>query len=52
MDQLTTQLPASDITLSAEVLDLIDQIVAPGTSPNPFDSAYVNPALGAVALRR
>jgi aryl-alcohol dehydrogenase-like predicted oxidoreductase len=52
MDQLTTQVPAADITLSAEVLDRIDQIVAPGTTPNPFDSAYVNPALSAESLRR
>jgi aryl-alcohol dehydrogenase-like predicted oxidoreductase len=52
MDQLTTQLPAADISLSAEVLDRIDEIVAPGTTPNPFDSAYVNPALTAASLRR
>ncbi len=52
MEQLTTQLPAADITLSAEVLDRIDKIVAPGTTPNPFDSAYVNPALSAELLRR
>jgi aryl-alcohol dehydrogenase-like predicted oxidoreductase len=52
MDQLTTQLPAADITLSPEVLDRIDQIVAPGTTPNPFDTAYVNPALSAGSLRR
>jgi len=52
MDQLTTQLPAADITLSSEVLDRIDEIVAPGTTPNPFDSTYVNPALAPAALRR
>jgi hypothetical protein len=34
------------------VLDRIDKIVAPGTTPNPFDSAYVNPALTAGSLRR
>ncbi|HEY3337602.1 MAG TPA: aldo/keto reductase [Propionicimonas sp.] len=52
MDQLTSQLPAADLTLSADVLDAIDRIVAPGTTPNPFDSAYVNPALSAESLRR
>ena len=52
MDQLTTQLPASDLALPAAVLDRIDQVVAPGTTPNPFDSAYVNPALTAESLRR
>lgn len=41
MDQLTTQLPAADI-----------RIVPPGTTPNPFDSSYVNPALAPGALRR
>lgn len=52
MEQLTSQLPAADLTLSADVLDRIDAIVAPGTTPNPFDSAYVNPALSPEALRR
>jgi aryl-alcohol dehydrogenase-like predicted oxidoreductase len=52
MDQLTTQLPASDITLSTEVLERVDQIVTPGTAANPFDSAYVNPALTPAGLRR
>lgn len=51
-EQLTTQLGGADLTLSSEVLDRIDEIVAPGTTPNPFDSAYVNPALEAEALRR
>jgi aryl-alcohol dehydrogenase-like predicted oxidoreductase len=52
MEQMTTQLPAADITLSAGVLDRIDEIVTPGTSANPFDSAYVNPALTPAGLRR
>jgi aryl-alcohol dehydrogenase-like predicted oxidoreductase len=52
MDQLTTQLPAADIALSPDVLDRIDEIVAPGTTPNFFDTAYVNPALTAASLRR
>jgi aryl-alcohol dehydrogenase-like predicted oxidoreductase len=52
MEQLTTQLPAADLTLPPAVLDRIDQIVTPGTTPNPFDSAYVNPALTTEALRR
>jgi len=51
MDQLTSQLPAADITLTDEILDSIDLIVPPGTTPNPFDSAYVNPALTPGALR-
>lgn len=52
MEQMTTQLPAADITLSTEVLDAIDAIVTPGTSPNAYDSAYVNPALTPAGLRR
>ena len=52
MEQLVTQLPAAEITLGAEILDRIDEIVAPGTAVNPFDSAYVNPALQSAALRR
>lgn len=52
LDHLTTQLPAADVTLAPEVLDRIDEIVAPGTTPNPFDSAYVNPALQPGSLRR
>lgn len=52
MEQLTTQLGAGDITLSSEVLDRVDEIVPPGTTPNPFDSAYVNPALTPEGLRR
>lgn len=52
MEQLTTQLSGGDLKIPAEVLDHIDQIVAPGTSPNPFDSAYVNPALDPESLRR
>jgi aryl-alcohol dehydrogenase-like predicted oxidoreductase len=52
MEQLTTQLDAGDIALSSDVLDRIDEVVAPGTTPNPFDSAYVNPALTSAGLRR
>ncbi len=52
MEQLVTQLPATGITLSADLLDRIDEIVPPGTSVNPFDSSYVNPALRQEALRR
>ena len=52
MEQLVTQLPGAQITLTAELLDRIDEIVPPGTSANPFDSAYVNPALSAESLRR
>ena len=33
MEQLESQLGAADVTLSADVLDRIDEIVPPGTTP-------------------
>ena len=38
MEQLEAFLPAADLTLSADVLDRIDQIVAPGVTVNPADN--------------
>jgi aryl-alcohol dehydrogenase-like predicted oxidoreductase len=52
MEQLETQLPAGDVTLDAAVLDRIDQIVAPGTTVNPVDNSFANPALEPSARRR
>ena len=52
MDQLESQLTAADVTLSADVLDRIDEIVAPGTNLNPADAGYANPALEPSARRR
>jgi aryl-alcohol dehydrogenase-like predicted oxidoreductase len=40
MEQLEAFLPAADITLSADVLDRIDQIVGPGVTVNPVDNSY------------
>jgi aryl-alcohol dehydrogenase-like predicted oxidoreductase len=40
MEQLEAFLPAADITLGADVLDRIDQIVAPGVTVNPVDNSY------------
>jgi aryl-alcohol dehydrogenase-like predicted oxidoreductase len=40
MEQLEAFLPAADITLSADVLDCIDQIAAPGVTVNPADNSY------------
>ena len=39
MEQLESYLPAADIRLSTEVLDRIDQIVAPGVTVNPAPAA-------------
>ena len=40
MEQLDAFLPAADVTLSADVLDRIDKIVAPGVTVNPADNSY------------
>jgi aryl-alcohol dehydrogenase-like predicted oxidoreductase len=52
MEQLDSQLGAAEIELSNEVLDRIDEIVAPGTNLNPHDGGYVPPELLVAALRR
>jgi aryl-alcohol dehydrogenase-like predicted oxidoreductase len=40
MEQLEAFLPAAEVTLSADVLDGIDEIVAPGVTVNPADNSY------------
>jgi aryl-alcohol dehydrogenase-like predicted oxidoreductase len=45
MEQLESQLPG-------DVLDRIDEIVAPGTNINPADGGWASPALEAAARRR
>ena len=50
--QLTDQLGAADVVLSAETLDRIDAVVAPGATLNPTDVGYEAPALSDPALRR
>ena len=52
MEQLESQVGAADVTLSSDVLDRIDEIVAPGTNINPVDAGWTNPALAPEALRR
>jgi aryl-alcohol dehydrogenase-like predicted oxidoreductase len=52
MAQLDSQLGAADVTLSADVLDRIDEIVPPGTNLNPPDRGYEPPALTDPSLRR
>ncbi|WP_349865890.1 aldo/keto reductase [Leifsonia sp. WHRI 6310E] len=46
MEQLESYLPAADVVLTADVLDRIDELVAPGTTLNPDDNSY-----GAVELQ-
>jgi len=52
MEQLESQLPAADVQLSDDVLDGIDEIVAPGVNVSEGDAGWSNPALAPEARRR
>ena len=52
MEHLESQLPAAEVELSDELLDRIDEIVAPGVNLNPGDHGWQTPALEASARRR
>lgn len=52
MDQLDSQLGAVDTALSADVLDRIDEIVAPGRTIADDGNAYLTDALTTPFLRR
>ena len=51
-DHLEDLLAGAATTLDDDVLDRIDEIVAPGVDVGPIDIAYTPPALTRVALRR
>lgn len=52
MEQLESYLPAADITLTSDVLDRIDKLVAPGVTVNPEDNSYGAHELTPPARRR
>jgi aryl-alcohol dehydrogenase-like predicted oxidoreductase len=52
MEHLDSQLAAADVTLSDDILDRIDEIVAPGETINRADNMAFGPALTATARRR
>ena len=52
MEQLVSQLPAADVTLSDDVLDRIDALVPPGVTINPEDNSYGAVTLTPAARRR
>jgi aryl-alcohol dehydrogenase-like predicted oxidoreductase len=52
LEQLDGQLGAAEVSLTADVLDRIDEIVPPGTNLNPPDGGYTPPALTDPSLRR
>jgi aryl-alcohol dehydrogenase-like predicted oxidoreductase len=52
MEQLTTQLGAADVTLDAETLDAIDEVVPPGTNFGWADAGYTPPGVANARARR
>lgn len=52
LDHLRSQLAAADVVLTADVLDAIDSIVAPGTDVAPGEKVDTRPALLDPSLRR
>jgi aryl-alcohol dehydrogenase-like predicted oxidoreductase len=52
MEQLTSQLPALDASLSKELLDRIDEIVPPGRNFAWTDAGYVPPGVADARQRR
>ena len=52
MEQLERQLPAAEVVLDKALLDRIDELVPPGTTINPADNSWANPALQPAPRRR
>ena len=52
MEHLESQLGAAEVTLSADVLDAIDEIVPPGVTLSSADAGFVPQALQDPSLRR
>jgi diketogulonate reductase-like aldo/keto reductase len=52
LDHLKSQLGATEVTLSADILDRIDEIVPPGSTLSRADQGYQSPALADPFLRR
>jgi aryl-alcohol dehydrogenase-like predicted oxidoreductase len=52
MEQLESQLPAAGLVLSDDILNRIDELVAPGVTVNPDDNSYGAAELAPDARRR
>ncbi len=52
MEQFTSQIGALDVSLSADVLDRIDEIVPPGINFTWADAGYTPPTIAEARLRR
>jgi aryl-alcohol dehydrogenase-like predicted oxidoreductase len=51
-EHLDSQLGATEVVLDDELLDRIDELVAPGTNFTPADAGYVPPAIARPWMRR
>jgi hypothetical protein len=52
MEHLDDLLAGVDVRLGDDILDSIDEVVAPGTDIGALDMAYVPPAIEQTRLRR
>jgi aryl-alcohol dehydrogenase-like predicted oxidoreductase len=52
MQQLEDLLAGAEVALSDEILDRIDEVVAPGTDAGPMGALYTPPAVTQASLRR
>jgi aryl-alcohol dehydrogenase-like predicted oxidoreductase len=52
MEQLESQLGATEVALDDALLDRLDEIAPPGRNLNPADAGYTPPALADASLRR
>ena len=52
LEQLETQLGATELTLGPDLLDAIDEIVPPGTTFSAADAGYTPPSIADATLRR
>jgi aryl-alcohol dehydrogenase-like predicted oxidoreductase len=52
MEQLTSQLAAADVTLTADVLDRVDEIVPPGQNFTWADAGWTPPMVANSLVRR
>ena len=52
MEQLESQLPSAHVTLDTEILDRIDELVAPGVTLNADDNSYGEAELTPQVRRR
>lgn len=52
MEQLVSQLPATDVSLNDEILDRIDEIAPPGQNVGGADAGWTPPSISDKRLRR